>query len=260
MFENVKKEDLVTVLVEMGEIDPGMNEVDLKQKLMQSNAYVYDEEFVKDILATMIEDRRKREHELTLVRIRETRYIEKRSPSVHNNGDGEVSIDKLMKGVEYYCKLRKVKDLETLKELTIADKIFQSLDRETASHIAIYQGEKWLRPQELAKQCDIYFGAKQKHFNEVANDVRQIMPSGKYVPPHQRRENTTAGINIPRGRDCYICRSQQHFARQCPDRRIKKGFTQSTRNPIPNSSANDTANRESVEARVESSYLKSEHN
>ncbi|GFS41787.1 hypothetical protein TNIN_192121 [Trichonephila inaurata madagascariensis] len=38
-----------------------MNVVDLKEKLMQSKAYSDDEEFVKDILATTIEDRRKAE-------------------------------------------------------------------------------------------------------------------------------------------------------------------------------------------------------
>ncbi|GFY77869.1 hypothetical protein TNIN_73301 [Trichonephila inaurata madagascariensis] len=54
----------------MGETeDPGMNVGDLKQKLMQSNAYLDGEEFVKDFLDTTIEERmegeerRKREEE-----------------------------------------------------------------------------------------------------------------------------------------------------------------------------------------------------
>ncbi|GFQ89147.1 hypothetical protein TNCT_597961 [Trichonephila clavata] len=133
MFRNVKKEVLVTVLGEIGEtVDPGINLLDLKQKLMQSKAYLEDEKFVKDILATTVEDRKKeekreeyrkkeeeyrkkeeenrrkaeerrleREHELALARIGVTRDIESRSPRVHSNG--EVSIDKLMKAVCRYA-------------------------------------------------------------------------------------------------------------------------------------------------------------
>ncbi|GFT16895.1 hypothetical protein TNCV_3193621 [Trichonephila clavipes] len=65
-----------------------------------------------------------------------------------------------------------MKDFESLKELIIAHKILQSLDCETASHIAVCQLKKLLRPQELAKQCDIYFWAKQKPVDQVPNDVR----------------------------------------------------------------------------------------
>ncbi|GFQ65601.1 hypothetical protein TNCT_460061 [Trichonephila clavata] len=61
------------------------------------------------------------------------------------------------------------------------------------------------------------------------------MPSERYVPPPQRRGNVIAGRNIPRRRDCYICGSQQHLARQCPDGRMKNRFTQSSRNSIANS-------------------------
>ncbi|GFY38944.1 hypothetical protein TNIN_248721 [Trichonephila inaurata madagascariensis] len=58
MFETTSKEDLETVLAEMGETaHPGMNVEDLKQKLMQSKAYLEDEEFVKDFLDTTIEER-----------------------------------------------------------------------------------------------------------------------------------------------------------------------------------------------------------
>ncbi|GFR33402.1 retrovirus-related Pol polyprotein from transposon opus [Trichonephila clavata] len=86
------------------------------------------------------------------------------------------------------------------------------------------------------------------------------MVSEKYVPPHQRKENATARRNIPRQRDCYICGSQQHLARRCPKERMKNGFTQSSRNSIANSSANDTTNREAAVATVESSYLQLEPN
>ncbi|GFU95618.1 hypothetical protein TNCV_3332841 [Trichonephila clavipes] len=48
MFRVAEKEDLLVVWVEMGEtLDPGMNVEVLKQKLIQSKAYLEDEEFVR---------------------------------------------------------------------------------------------------------------------------------------------------------------------------------------------------------------------
>ncbi|GFR10545.1 hypothetical protein TNCT_88461 [Trichonephila clavata] len=62
MFENATKEDLVTVLVEMGEIvDADLGIMELKQKLMLIKAYLEDEKFVRGILATTIEDRMEKE-------------------------------------------------------------------------------------------------------------------------------------------------------------------------------------------------------
>ncbi|GFY64578.1 hypothetical protein TNIN_98521 [Trichonephila inaurata madagascariensis] len=74
MFENATKEDLVTVLNEMGEtVDSDLGVMELKQKLLLCKAYLEDEEFVCDVLATMIEDRmekgyRKRAEERRLER------------------------------------------------------------------------------------------------------------------------------------------------------------------------------------------------
>ena len=41
----------------------------------------------------------------------------------------------------YYLKLRKVNTFDSLCELMVADKLFQTLDRETATHISTKQGE-----------------------------------------------------------------------------------------------------------------------
>ncbi|GBM62250.1 hypothetical protein AVEN_148875-1 [Araneus ventricosus] len=106
-----------------------------------------------------------------------------------NSGETHIQfVSRLSSAWEYYCKLRKVEAYKSLKELIISDKLFQALDNDTSSHICLKQGEKWLRPQELAKECDIYFGAKQKSFDEPQNDLRRTFSSEKYVPPHQRRE------------------------------------------------------------------------
>ncbi|GBN43814.1 hypothetical protein AVEN_203845-1 [Araneus ventricosus] len=124
MFKNVKKEDVVTVLTELGEtVNIDMKMGDLKQKLLTSKEYLEDSQFVKDFLISTVKNRKieeenrkqeekiqgeeirrriEREHELELARIRATRNAENRSPlpSVTSNGDGDVSLDKLIKGVE----------------------------------------------------------------------------------------------------------------------------------------------------------------
>ncbi|GFS54745.1 hypothetical protein TNIN_484271 [Trichonephila inaurata madagascariensis] len=53
MFENATKEDLVTVLHEIGEaVDSDLGILELKQKLLSCKAYLEDEEFVCDFLET----------------------------------------------------------------------------------------------------------------------------------------------------------------------------------------------------------------
>ncbi|GFX38593.1 hypothetical protein TNCV_3475851 [Trichonephila clavipes] len=58
MFENSTKEDLITVLHEMGEtVYSDRRILELKQKMLSCKAYLEDEEFVCDFLDTTIEDR-----------------------------------------------------------------------------------------------------------------------------------------------------------------------------------------------------------
>ncbi|GBN35789.1 hypothetical protein AVEN_79540-1 [Araneus ventricosus] len=84
-----------------------------------SKEYLEDAQFVKDFLISTVENRKteeenrnirkeetrrsiEREHKLELARIRATRNDESRSPppNVTSNGDGDISLDKLIKGVE----------------------------------------------------------------------------------------------------------------------------------------------------------------
>ncbi|GBO13896.1 hypothetical protein AVEN_63640-1 [Araneus ventricosus] len=116
-------------------------------------------------------------------------FLENFRKAKRNSGETHIQfISRLISTWEYYSKLRKVGDYESLKDLIISDKLFQELDSDTASHICLQQGEKWLRSQELAKECDIYFGATKKSFEELRNDLRTYFSSEKYVPIHQRRE------------------------------------------------------------------------
>ncbi|GFT38223.1 retrovirus-related Pol polyprotein from transposon opus [Trichonephila clavipes] len=66
----------------------------------------------------------------------------------------------------YYCKLRGANDFESVNQLIIADKMFEMLDSETATHIGVLQGEEWYKPRDLGKQCDIFYASKGKFYDE----------------------------------------------------------------------------------------------
>ncbi|KFM63798.1 hypothetical protein X975_18993, partial [Stegodyphus mimosarum] len=72
----------------------------------------------------------------------------------------------------YYLKLRDVKDFESLNQLIISDKIDQTLDKETATHISVRQGDKWFKPSELGKEVDLFFTSKGKSFASCYNMVK----------------------------------------------------------------------------------------
>ncbi|GFT02988.1 integrase catalytic domain-containing protein [Trichonephila clavipes] len=60
---------------------------------------------------------------------------------------------------EYYCQLRNVNDFKSLCELIVSDKIMNTLDKELMSYMSIKQGEKYFKPQELGRECDIYLSS-----------------------------------------------------------------------------------------------------
>ncbi|GFX46591.1 retrovirus-related Pol polyprotein from transposon opus [Trichonephila clavipes] len=66
----------------------------------------------------------------------------------------------------YYCKLREANDFESVNQLIVADKMFEMLDSETATHIGVLQGEEWYKPGTWAKQCDIFYASKGKSYDE----------------------------------------------------------------------------------------------
>ncbi|GFY19295.1 retrovirus-related Pol polyprotein from transposon opus [Trichonephila clavipes] len=66
----------------------------------------------------------------------------------------------------YYGKLREANDFESVNQLIVADKMFEMLDSETATHIGVLQGEEWYKPRDLGKQCDIFYASKGKSYDE----------------------------------------------------------------------------------------------
>ncbi|GFV70091.1 retrovirus-related Pol polyprotein from transposon opus [Trichonephila clavipes] len=91
----------------------------------------------------------------------------------------------------YYCKLREANDFESVNQLIVADKMFEMLDSETATHIGVLQGEEWYKPRDLGKQCDIFYASKGKSYDElngmivkreVFNGSWRVDVLGKVIP------------------------------------------------------------------------------
>ncbi|GFW70122.1 CCHC-type domain-containing protein [Trichonephila clavipes] len=62
--------------------------------------------------------------------------------------------------------LRGANDFKSVNQLIVADKMFEMLDSETATHIGVLQGEEWYKPRDLGKQYDIFYASKGKSYDE----------------------------------------------------------------------------------------------
>ncbi|GFW32098.1 integrase catalytic domain-containing protein [Trichonephila clavipes] len=127
---------------------------------------------------------------------------------------------RLTANFQYYCSLRKVNSFESLCDLIISDKLFETLNKETATHIGIREAEDWFRPIDLAKECDIYISSRSRSHKEIPitygytqdpfkNRSQNFKPKIKEnYPQYLEREN----------KNCFICGDSSHCARDCEKR------------------------------------------
>ncbi|GFX21247.1 uncharacterized protein TNCV_2251951 [Trichonephila clavipes] len=113
---------------------------------------------------------------------------------------------RLTANFQYYCSLRKVNSFESLCDLIISDKLFETLNKETATHIGIREAEDWFRPIDLAKECDIYISSRGGSRKEIPitygytqdpfkNRSRNFKPEIKEnYPQYLERENKNCFI------------------------------------------------------------------
>ncbi|GFX41190.1 retrovirus-related Pol polyprotein from transposon opus [Trichonephila clavipes] len=130
----------------------------------------------------------------------------------------------------YYCKLREANDFESVNQLIVADKMFEILDSETATHIGVLQGEEWYKPRDLGKQCDIFYASKGKSYDEPErakwndSEKRSFNGSwGKQPFGEKKSDNFSSRKNLDKGQvteikkfACFTCGSDKHFKRDCP--------------------------------------------
>ncbi|GFX21860.1 retrovirus-related Pol polyprotein from transposon 412 [Trichonephila clavipes] len=115
---------------------------------------------------------------------------------------------------------QKVNSFESLCDLIISDKLFETLNKETATHIGIREAEDWFRPIDLAKECDIYISSRSGSHKEIP-----ITYGYTQDPFKNKSQNFKTKIkeNYPQyhereNKNCYICGDSSHCARDCEKR------------------------------------------
>ncbi|GFU80142.1 CCHC-type domain-containing protein [Trichonephila clavipes] len=130
----------------------------------------------------------------------------------------------------YYCKLREANDFESVNQLIVADKMFEMLDSEKATHIGVLQGEEWYKPRDLGKQCDIFYASKGKSYDEPErakwNDSKRRSFNGSWGKRpfgEKKTDKFSSRKNFDKGKvteikkiACFTCGSDKHFKRNCP--------------------------------------------
>ncbi|GFU93039.1 retrovirus-related Pol polyprotein from transposon 412 [Trichonephila clavipes] len=174
MYKNALKEDLIRVVEELdGIVESTDTIVKLKTKIENSSTFESDPDFVKTLIQNCIDER-----------------VSKRK-----RGETYIQFAARLTANFIYCSLRKVNSFESLCDLIISDKLYETLNKETATHIGIREAEDWFRPIDLAKECDIYISSEADHIKEN-------------YPQYHEREN----------KNCFICGDSSHCARDCEKR------------------------------------------
>ncbi|GFV02360.1 retrovirus-related Pol polyprotein from transposon 412 [Trichonephila clavipes] len=255
MYKNALKEDLIRVVEDLdGTVESTDTIVKLKTKIENSSTFESDPDFVKTLIQNCIDERVSRnEREITLEKQKielakfQLAQLEKEIElqTAKNKAlslipaakveekQFETNIEKMITSetyiqfaarstanFQYYCSLRKVNSFESLCDLIISDKLFETLNKETATHIGIREAEDWFRPIDLAKECDIYISSRSGSHKETPitygytqdpfkNRSRNFKPKLKEnYPQYLEREN----------KNCFICGDSSHCARDCEKR------------------------------------------
>ncbi|GFS86604.1 integrase catalytic domain-containing protein [Trichonephila clavipes] len=254
MYKNALKEDLIRVVEELdGTVESTDTIVKLKTKIENSSTFESDPDFVKTLIQNCIDERvsqnerevtseqkielaklqlakLEKEIELQLAKnkglsLNPAAKVEEKQfeTNIENMIKSETYIQfaaRLTANFQYYCSLRKVNSFESLCDLIISDKLFETLNKETATHIGIREAEDWFRPIDLAKECDIYISSRSGSHKEIPitygytqdpfkNRSQNFKPKVKEnYPQYLEREN----------KNCFICGDSSHCARDCEKR------------------------------------------
>ncbi|GFT00571.1 integrase catalytic domain-containing protein [Trichonephila clavipes] len=241
---NLKKDELISVAVEMGlEIPSKAKIIDLKKLIESSAVYKNDIEFVRSLVENALEkkkafqiksvpDELKAEVLLNIlgervnnlltyvsqedlsnyVKIKELilREFEPTPQECLSNfkkarklpSENYVQFASCLSATfNYYCQLRKVNEFRSLCDLIISDKIFETLDRDTMTHIATKQGEIYFKPQQLGRECDAYLSARGKVSNDLMsrNPGSGVKTDGRYrlqTVGTWRRERNSSNVFV----------------------------------------------------------------
>ncbi|GFV90663.1 phosphatase and actin regulator 2 [Trichonephila clavipes] len=206
MYKNALKEDLIRVVQELdGIVESTDTIVKLKTKIENSSTFESDPDFVKILIQNCIDERVSRnKREVT-------------------SGKQKIELAKLqLAQLEKEVELQRVKNkaLSLNPAAKFEEKQFETLNKETATHIGIREAEDWFRPIDLAKECDIYISSRSGSHKEIPitygytqdpfkNRSQNFKPKIKEnYPQYHEREN----------KNCFICGDSSHYARDCKKR------------------------------------------
>ncbi|GFX82770.1 hypothetical protein TNCV_385631 [Trichonephila clavipes] len=191
MYKNALKEDFIRVVEDLdGTVESTDTIVKLKTKIEKSSTFESDPDFVKTLIKNCIDERVSRNE----------RDLEKQKIEL-----AKLQLAQLEKEVELQTAKNKALNLNPAAK--VEEKQFETLNKETATHIGIREAEDWFRPIDLAKECDIYISSKNGSRKEIPIDCgytqdpfknrsRNYKPEIKEnYPQYLEREN----------KNCYIC-------------------------------------------------------
>ncbi|GFX72395.1 integrase catalytic domain-containing protein [Trichonephila clavipes] len=200
---NLKKDELISVAVEMGlEIPSKAKIIDLKKLIESSAVYKNDIEFVRSLVENALEkskqeaEKNEREAEIQLEKIKLSQIereaeiqLEKiKLSQIEKQLELAKFASRLSATFDYYCQLCKVNEFRSLCDLIISDKIFETLDRDTMNHIATKQGETYFKPQQLGRESDVYLSSRGK----VSNDLMSRNPGSGVKTDGRNRLQTVS--------------------------------------------------------------------
>ncbi|GFW62807.1 phosphatase and actin regulator 2 [Trichonephila clavipes] len=204
MYKNAPKEDLIRVVEDLdGTVESTDTIVKLKTKIENSCTFESDPDFVKTLIKNCIDERVSRNE----------RDLEKQKIEL-----AKLQLAKLEKEVELQTAKNKALSLNPAAK--VEEKQFETLNKETATHISIREAEDWFRPIDLAKECDIYISSRSGSHKEIPitygytqdpfkNRSQNFKPKIKEnYPQYLEREN----------KNCFICGDSSHYARDCEER------------------------------------------
>ncbi|GFX85153.1 hypothetical protein TNCV_1647001 [Trichonephila clavipes] len=106
------------------------------------------------------------------------------------------------------------------RKTKVEEKQFETLNKETATHIGIREAEDWFRPIDLAKECDIYISSKTDHVRKLL--LFMYIPKTLLKIDHKNfkpkiKENYPQYLERENKKLLYIGDSS-HYARDCEKR------------------------------------------
>ncbi|GFX90322.1 transposon Tf2-9 polyprotein [Trichonephila clavipes] len=218
MYKNALKEDLIRVVEDLdGTVESTDTIAKLKTKIEKSSKFESDADFVKTLIKNCIDERVSRnEREATLEK-QKIELAKLQLAQLEKEVELQTAKNKALSlnpGAKVEEK-QKVNSFESVCDLLVSDRLFETLNKETATHIGIREEEDWFRPIDLAKECDIYISSRSGSRKETTiacgytedpfkNRPRNYKPKIKdSYPQNLERQN----------KNCYICGDSSHYAR-----------------------------------------------